>query len=175
MKNVIQVQNEYRKQQWAQIIRECQSSGLSNKEYCRQQGILEKTYYYWLRKLRSEAAEGIPQIVEVEPPGNADQGLYSISWSGTDIAGGDRRGSNSGGSAALVTTAMIDLSRVRKYYVACGYTDLRRGIDGLAAIVASSMAGSCGRTAYFCFAGGGRIGSRRCTIQETDMCCCTNG
>ena len=30
---------------------------------------------------------------------------------------------------------MIDLSRVRKYYVACGYTDLRRGIDGLAAIV----------------------------------------
>ncbi len=30
---------------------------------------------------------------------------------------------------------MIDLSRVRNYYVACGYTDLRRGIDGLAAIV----------------------------------------
>lgn len=30
---------------------------------------------------------------------------------------------------------MIDLSRVEKYYVACGYTDLRRGIDGLAAIV----------------------------------------
>ena len=30
---------------------------------------------------------------------------------------------------------MIDLSRVRNYYVACGYTDLRCGIDGLAAIV----------------------------------------
>ena len=30
---------------------------------------------------------------------------------------------------------MMDLSRVSKYYVACGYTDLRRGIDGLAAIV----------------------------------------
>ena len=30
---------------------------------------------------------------------------------------------------------MIDLSHVRRYYVACGYTDLRRGIDGLAAIV----------------------------------------
>ena len=29
---------------------------------------------------------------------------------------------------------MIDLSRVEKYYVACGYTDMRRGIDGLAAI-----------------------------------------
>ena len=30
---------------------------------------------------------------------------------------------------------MIDLGQVRRYYVACGYTDLRRGIDGLAAIV----------------------------------------
>lgn len=30
---------------------------------------------------------------------------------------------------------MIDLSQVTNYYVACGYTDLRRGIDGLASIV----------------------------------------
>ena len=30
---------------------------------------------------------------------------------------------------------MIDLSKVRNYYVACGYTDLRLGIDGLAAVV----------------------------------------
>ena len=73
MENVIQVRNEYRKQQWAQIIRECQSSGLSNKEYCRQQGISEKSYYYWLRKLRSAAAEGIPQIVEVEAPAMEDK------------------------------------------------------------------------------------------------------
>lgn len=29
---------------------------------------------------------------------------------------------------------MIDLSKVRNYYVACGYTDLRRGIDGLSAV-----------------------------------------
>ena len=35
----------------------------------------------------------------------------------------------------LAAAAMIDLSRVEKYYVACGCTDLRRGIDGLAAIV----------------------------------------
>ena len=73
MESVIQVRNEYRKQQWTQIIRECQNSGLSNKEYCRQHGISEKTYYYWLRKLRAEAAEGMPQIVEMEPPAMEDK------------------------------------------------------------------------------------------------------
>ena len=30
---------------------------------------------------------------------------------------------------------MIDLTKVRNYYIACGYTDLRLGIDGLAAVV----------------------------------------
>lgn len=30
---------------------------------------------------------------------------------------------------------MIDLSKVKKYYIACGHTDLRLGIEGLAAIV----------------------------------------
>ena len=73
MGNAIQVRNEYRKQQWMQIIQECQSSGLSNKEYCRQQGISEKSYYYWLRKLREAAAESMPQIAEVEPPGMEDK------------------------------------------------------------------------------------------------------
>ena len=84
MESVIRVRNEYRKQQWMQIIGECQSSGLSNKEYCRQQGISEKTYYYWLRKLRSEAGEGIPQIVEVEPTAMEDK-VY-IRFRGAELA-----------------------------------------------------------------------------------------
>ena len=73
MGNAIQVRNEYHKQQWTQIIQECQSSGLSNKEYCQKYGISEKSYYYWLRKLRSAAAESIPQIVEMEPPTMEDK------------------------------------------------------------------------------------------------------
>jgi transposase len=30
---------------------------------------------------------------------------------------------------------MLDFSRVQSYYIACGYTDMRKQIDGLAAIV----------------------------------------
>lgn len=39
---------------------------------------------------------------------------------------------------------MIDLTKARNYYVACGYTDLRPRIDGLAAVVTQQY--SCQRT-----------------------------
>ena len=48
---------------------------------------------------------------------------------------------------------MIDLSRVQKYYVACGYTDLRRGIDGLAAIVTQQYGQELSEDSIFLFCG----------------------
>lgn len=48
---------------------------------------------------------------------------------------------------------MIDLSRVRNYYVACGYTDLRRGIDGLAAIVMRQYGRELREDSLFLFCG----------------------
>ena len=48
---------------------------------------------------------------------------------------------------------MIDLSRVRNYYVACGYTDLRRGIDGLASIVMQQYGTSLDEESLFLFCG----------------------
>ena len=49
---------------------------------------------------------------------------------------------------------MIDLSQVRNYYVACGYTDLRRGIDGLASIVMQQYGRSLDEESLFLFCGG---------------------
>ena len=71
--------------QWVQIIRECQSSGLSNKEYCRQHGISEKSYYHWLRKLRNAATEGILQIVEMEATAAMEDKEY-IRFRGVKLA-----------------------------------------------------------------------------------------
>ncbi len=48
---------------------------------------------------------------------------------------------------------MIDLSGVNKYYVACGYTDLRRGIDGLAAIVTQQFGEGLREDSLFLFCG----------------------
>ena len=48
---------------------------------------------------------------------------------------------------------MIDFSRVCRYYVACGYTDLRRGIDGLAAIVCQQYGEELREDSLFLFCG----------------------
>ena len=64
MADVLALRNEYRLQSWMEIIRECEESGMSNREFCSQRGISEKTYYYWLRKIRTAAATVIePQLV----------------------------------------------------------------------------------------------------------------
>ena len=69
MADVLAVRNEYRLQSWMEIIRECEESGLSNREFCSQRGISETTYYSWLRKARTAAATVIePQLVRVDNP-----------------------------------------------------------------------------------------------------------
>ena len=57
MADVLAVRNEYRMENWSALIQECRASGLSNREFCRQNGSSEKSFYYWLRKLRGQAAE----------------------------------------------------------------------------------------------------------------------
>ena len=63
MGDALTVRAEYRMHNWAIVLQECRARGLTNKEFCRQRGISEKSYYYWLRKLRDHVAETVPQIV----------------------------------------------------------------------------------------------------------------
>ena len=85
MADVLAVRDEYRAQNWAMVIQECSSSGLSNREFCRQRGISEKTYYYWLRKLRSQMAEAaVPQLVQLEPVPVQDD-MLQIQYRGAEL------------------------------------------------------------------------------------------
>ena len=85
MADVLAVRNEYRLQNWMEIIRECQASGLSNREFCSQWGISEKTYYYWLRKVRTAAAAVIePQLVRVDNPVGTEQ-MIEIRYGRTEL------------------------------------------------------------------------------------------
>ena len=82
----MEVRKAYRMEQWKEIIQECQKSGLSNKAYCEQHGISEKTYYYWLRKLRRAAVEqAAPLLTELEPEREERAEMLYIRYRGAEL------------------------------------------------------------------------------------------
>ena len=86
MEELMQVRNGYRMEQWREIIQECQKSGLSNRAYCERHGISEKTYYYWLRKVRRAVMERTaPQIMEVEPEREGRREELYIRYRGAEL------------------------------------------------------------------------------------------
>lgn len=85
MADVLAVRDEYRIQQWAVLIQECSASGLTNKEFCRQRGISEKSFYYWQRKLRQQIVEATsPQLVQLEPQLETDD-MLQIQFRGAEL------------------------------------------------------------------------------------------
>ena len=85
MADVLAVRDEYRVQQWAVLIQECSASGLTNKEFCRQRGISEKSFYYWQRKLRQQIVEATsPQLVQLDStPETGD--MLQIQYRGAEL------------------------------------------------------------------------------------------
>ena len=85
MADVLAVRDEYRAQTWALLIQECNNSGLSNREFCRQRGISEKSFYYWLRKLRSQMEEAAgPQLVQLDSAPVPDD-MLQIQYRGAEL------------------------------------------------------------------------------------------
>ena len=87
MADVLAVRDEYRAQTWVMLIQECNNSGLSKREFCRQRGISEKSFYYWLRKLRSQmAVAAAPQLVQLEPaPVPIQDDMLQIQYRGAEL------------------------------------------------------------------------------------------
>ena len=85
MADVLAVRDAYRAQQWEMVVQECAASGLSNREFCRQRGIPEKSFYYWQRKLRRQIVESaVPQLVSLEPVAESDD-LLQIQYRGAEL------------------------------------------------------------------------------------------
>ncbi len=58
---------------WIQVIKECKSSNLTVSAWCQQNGVNIKTYYYWMRKIKREAFDALPEekktgVVSALPP-----------------------------------------------------------------------------------------------------------
>lgn len=82
MEDVLAIRDEYRLQEWSQIIQAGQNSG----EFCRQNGISERQYYYWLKKLRETVAEtASPRLVHLEAPVPQSEGILRIQIGQADL------------------------------------------------------------------------------------------
>jgi hypothetical protein len=57
MDKITVTKTEFRLRQWTQIIQTCQASGMTVVGWCRQNNVNTKSYYYWLRRIRSQACE----------------------------------------------------------------------------------------------------------------------
>ena len=68
------------KAQWQQLVSLQQSSGLTQKAFCEQEGLSLATFGYWRRKLRQEArAEEVAACVSVELAASLDRWLELAS------------------------------------------------------------------------------------------------
>ncbi len=66
--------------QWQKLVAAQQSSGLSQKAFCEQEGLSLATFGYWRRKLRKEAwAEEAAASVSVEPSASLDRWIELAS------------------------------------------------------------------------------------------------
>jgi hypothetical protein len=54
---ITHAKTEFRLKQWEKIIQTCQASGMTVVSWCSQNNVNAKSYYYWLRRLRSMVCE----------------------------------------------------------------------------------------------------------------------
>ncbi len=66
MDKITETKNEFRLRQWSQIIKSCQDSGMTAAAWCGKNNINAKSYYYWLKKIRSQACESYDMLPKIK-------------------------------------------------------------------------------------------------------------
>ena len=67
MNSIMAVRAEARLREWAGMVAECQNSGMTIREWCKENGIAPKTYYYRLNKVRLRAMQEMPGNISSVP------------------------------------------------------------------------------------------------------------
>ncbi len=88
---------------WAGRISECRNSGQNVKDWCRENGICEQTYYRWQKRLfeMAKAQQGV-QFAEVTPAQSVRVGNVAVT---VRVAGAEAD-IHSGADAATVETVL---------------------------------------------------------------------
>ena len=75
MSHISEVKHQILLTEWAERIHNCQTSGMKVPEWCSQNGVNIKTYYYWLKRVREKALACIPSL----PTAASDNAKLSTS------------------------------------------------------------------------------------------------
>ena len=145
------VAQQVRLMHWAEQIRECQNrpEGMDVSTWCEQNNITKANYYYRLKRVRQMCLDQLP---EAEKPAFFELSRLKAERTATVpevpvmcIKNGHGLSANLFSSVPpqllrclvghLVMLNDAAVSQFKKVYLAPGYTDLRREIDGLASIV----------------------------------------
>lgn len=138
--------------EWAEQIRECNNRppGVTVKEWCQSQGLTKASYYWRLRKVREAllmAADFGPTFVELKKPvPEPSVTMISENTTPSQVVAILRKDSYSIEITDLASTSFLqnlleacimlkEGTGFKKVYLSPGFTDLRRGIDGLAGII----------------------------------------
>lgn len=68
MDQVTKVKKYLKREQWKTLIKDCQSSGMTVKDWCAANDICEQTYYRNLKKIREELCSSLPAAVYASKP-----------------------------------------------------------------------------------------------------------
>lgn len=121
--NTKEVTRQYRMNQWTEIIRQCRSSGQTISAWCADNNVNIKSYYYWLKRVRTAACETLPalssgnqQIVPVKIPSHLSEAGPTVQESSSHIilrVGSVTLELHNGASAALIENTLRALTNVR--------------------------------------------------------------
>ena len=87
MNEIAKVKNEVKLAQWTEMVKSRNESGLTVTDWCKQNGINLKTYYYRLKRLRQAVCNEIEQhdIVHIESPTGTEIAAEKIELSVGDV------------------------------------------------------------------------------------------
>ena len=87
-KNLQKLNQHDRLRLWTERVAACRSCGMQVRQWCGENGIAEKTYYYWQRRVyEAVKAEAQPVFAEVVTP---EDGLLESLRSFTPVLFGSR-------------------------------------------------------------------------------------
>lgn len=61
--------HQIRREHWAKIINDCLASGMNKTAWCKENGISDKSFFYWQRILRKDACleqKQVPDVVKTQ-------------------------------------------------------------------------------------------------------------